>query len=68
MPFAQAYASIGVKKSAIRCLRRSIENGFFSYPYLASDPLLMPIREESEYAELMEAARKRHESFQASFF
>jgi DNA-binding winged helix-turn-helix (wHTH) protein/TolB-like protein len=65
---AQAYTTIGDKKSAIRWLRRSIEDGFFSYPYLATDLLLTPIRNESEYAELMEMARKRHDMFKALFF
>ena len=65
---AQAYASIGDKESAIRSLRRSIENGFFSYPYQASDPLLIPIRAEASYAGLMEVARKRHERFKSTFF
>jgi TolB-like protein len=65
---AQAYIKIGDKKSATRWLRRSIENGFFSYPYLATDPLLIPIRDESEFAKLIEMARKRHDRFNASFF
>ena len=65
---AQAYAKIGDRKSAIRWLRRSIEDGFFSYPYFGTDPLLIPIRNESEYPLLIEIARKRHDSFNASFF
>lgn len=65
---AQAYTKIGDKKSAIRWLRRSIENGFFSYPYLTTDPLLIPIRNESEYPVLIEIARKRHDRFKTLFF
>jgi DNA-binding winged helix-turn-helix (wHTH) protein/TolB-like protein len=65
---AQAYTKIGDKKSAIRWLRRSIEDGFFSYPYLATDPLLIPIRNESEYPVLIEIARKRHDRFKTLFF
>jgi tetratricopeptide (TPR) repeat protein len=65
---AQAYATIGDKKSAVRWLRRTIEDGFFSYPYLATDPLLTHIRDESESAVLIEMARKRHDRFKASFF
>ena len=65
---AQAYTKIGNKKSAILWLRRSIEDGFFSYPYLATDPLLIPIRNESEYPVLIEIARKRHDRFKALFF
>jgi hypothetical protein len=65
---AQAYITIGDKKSAVRWLGRSIEDGFFSYPYLATDPLLTPIRDESESAALIEMARKRHDRFNALFF
>jgi DNA-binding winged helix-turn-helix (wHTH) protein/TolB-like protein len=65
---AQAYTKIGDRKSAIRWLRRSIDDGFFSYPYLATDPVLTPIRNESEYPLLIEIARKRHDRFKALFF
>ncbi len=44
-------------------LQRSIESGFFSYPYLASHPLLDTLRSEPEFAQLMTLARTRHEAF-----
>jgi DNA-binding winged helix-turn-helix (wHTH) protein/TolB-like protein len=65
---AQAYASIGDKTSALRVLHRSIENGFFPYPYFATDPLLDSLRSESEFSKLMNAARQRHEEFKSRFF
>jgi DNA-binding winged helix-turn-helix (wHTH) protein/TolB-like protein len=65
---AQAYASIGDSASALRVLRRSIENGFFPYPYFAADPLLDPVRGDSEFPKLMNVARQRHERFKAEFF
>jgi tetratricopeptide (TPR) repeat protein len=65
---AQAYAAIGDKVSALRVLRRSIENGFFPYPYFVTDPLLDPLRNEGEFSELMDAARRRHEAFKRTFF
>jgi hypothetical protein len=36
---AQAYASLRDKASALRVLRHSIDNGFFTYPYFATDSL-----------------------------
>jgi tetratricopeptide (TPR) repeat protein len=36
----QAYSILGDKTSALRVLRRSIEGGFFCYPYFTTDPLL----------------------------
>lgn len=65
---AQGYAEIGDRISALRVLRRSIDNGFFSYPYFASDPLLASVRNESEFVKCMELARQRHETFKKKFF
>ena len=41
---AQAYSILGDKSAALRVLRGSVEGGFFSYPYLARDPLLESVR------------------------
>jgi len=65
---AQAYAVLGDKPSALRVLKQSIENGFFSYPYFATDPLLDNLRNEIEFSRLMNVARQRHEAFKAAFF
>ncbi|HKV41685.1 MAG TPA: winged helix-turn-helix domain-containing protein [Blastocatellia bacterium] len=65
---AQAYIALGDKDSGLRMLRRSIEDGFFCYPYFITDPLLEPVRGEPEYKTLMEQARKRHEEFKKTFF
>jgi DNA-binding winged helix-turn-helix (wHTH) protein/TolB-like protein/Flp pilus assembly protein TadD len=65
---AQAYAVLGDKESALRMLRYSIENGFFSYPYFQTDPLLDSLRQEPQFAELMNTARNRYESFKRAFF
>jgi len=65
---AQAYAELGDKPAALRVLRSSIDGGFFSYPYLMSDPLLDRLRGEEEFRTLLDSARKRHESFKQRFF
>jgi DNA-binding winged helix-turn-helix (wHTH) protein/TolB-like protein/Tfp pilus assembly protein PilF len=65
---AQAYAALGDKASALRMLRRSIEGGFFCYPYFINDALLENLRNESDYTALMERARQRHEEFKRKFF
>jgi tetratricopeptide (TPR) repeat protein len=64
---AQAFAALGDKPAALRLLRRSIEGGFFCYPYFTNDPLLDNLRGEAEFAELMEIARRRHEEFKRRF-
>lgn len=65
---AQAYAELGDKSSALRVLRRSIEGGFFSYPYLKSDPLFVTLRSEEEWKRLLAVAQQRHEAFKKRFF
>jgi hypothetical protein len=59
---------LGDKSSALHVLEQSIENGFFPYPYFASDPLLDRLRNEAEFSQLMSVARRRHEAFRQMFF
>ena len=65
---AQAYAVLGDKISAMRTLRMSVESGFFSYPYLSSDPLLTDLRREPQSDQILNRARQRHEAFKSAFF
>lgn len=65
---AQAFAVLGDKASALHMLRHSIGGGFFCFPYFQSDPLLENIRGESEFQNLLNEARTRHEQFQKTFF
>jgi len=65
---AQAYAVLGDTTSALRVLRTSVESGFFSYPYIAQDPLLNDLRNAPEFNEILNIARTRHEKFKSSFF
>ncbi len=65
---AQAYAVLGDKASAMRTLRLSIENGFFCYPYFTTDPLLDGLRNEPDFATLLNMAQQRHQAFKNSFF
>jgi DNA-binding winged helix-turn-helix (wHTH) protein/TolB-like protein/Tfp pilus assembly protein PilF len=65
---AQAYSVLRDKPAALRMLRRSIEGGFFCYPYFVNDTLLENLRGETEYAALLEQARQRHEEFKRKFF
>ena len=63
---AQACAVRGDKPSALRALRTSVESGFFSYPYLAKDPLLSALRSEPEFAQTLNMTRQRYEAFRSS--
>ncbi len=65
---AQAFAVANDKTSALRVLKRSIENGFFAYPYFISDPLLIKLRAEPEFTRLLGLAQQRHEAFRKLLF
>jgi DNA-binding winged helix-turn-helix (wHTH) protein/TolB-like protein len=65
---AQAYAVLGDEASALRVLRYSIENGFFCYPYFATDPLLERLHNEAEFTRLIKVAHERHDAFKSMFF
>jgi len=65
---AQAYAVLGDNTSAMRALRTSVESGFFSYPYIVKDPLLNDLHNEPEFAQILNIARQRYETFRSSFF
>lgn len=61
--FAQAYDALDHRQAALQSLNRSIEQGFFCYPYFASDPLLKNLRGMPEFAVALEKARQRHDAF-----
>jgi DNA-binding winged helix-turn-helix (wHTH) protein/TolB-like protein len=65
---SQAYSVLGDKTSALRVLRRSIESGFFCYPYFTTDPLLNGLRNDPEFTTLLNVSRQRHEAFRSKFF
>jgi hypothetical protein len=65
---AQAYGVLGDKVSALRMLRRTIEGGFFPYPYFERDPLLNNVRQEPDFTTLMNQARQRYLQFEMRFF
>jgi len=65
---AQAYAALGNAPAALRVLKRSVNGGFFPYPYIANDPLLDSLRQKPEFSEVLDIARKRRLAFAKAFF
>jgi TolB-like protein/DNA-binding winged helix-turn-helix (wHTH) protein len=63
---AQAYSVLGDKTSALRALRASVESGFFSYPYIAKDPLLSELHSEPDFTQILSIAHQRYEAFRNS--
>ncbi len=56
-----AYAQIGDASQAVRWLNDAARIGFPCYPWFARDPLLQPLREDTQFAALLERLRRQHE-------
>lgn len=65
--FTHFYALIGDKEKALKSLRQSVDGGFFSYPYISTDPLLENIRGTKEFQEILASVKQRHEAFKQRF-
>lgn len=65
---AVMYSGLGETEGALRCLRESVERGYYNYPFIQSDPLLEPVRDKPEFQEVLEEARSRHLYFRDKFF
>jgi tetratricopeptide (TPR) repeat protein len=61
------YALIGKKEDALRNLKKSIESGFFNFPYISNDPFLDNIRGTREFKNLLAQAKRRHQAFKLRF-
>lgn len=64
---AQAWSLAGEPSRSIAMLERSVDNGFFAYPYMLRDPLLANVRSEPALAAVLAKARVRHEAFRRRF-
>jgi TolB-like protein len=64
---AHFYALIGKKEDALRNLKKSIESGFFNFPYIGNDSFLDNIRGTREFKNLLAQAKKRHLAFKLRF-
>jgi tetratricopeptide (TPR) repeat protein len=64
---AQAYSVLGDSNAALEMLQRSTLGGFFCYDYLAHDPLLNPLRGSSEFASVLDQAKRRQQQFERRF-
>jgi serine/threonine protein kinase len=65
--FAHFYALIGDKENAIKSLKRSVDGGFFCYPYISKDPLIENIRDTATYIEILKGVKKRHLAFKEKY-
>jgi len=64
----QVYNVLGDKSSAYRFLREAIDHNFYCHACFVRDPLLISLHGETQYAELINLARERHEMFKRKYF
>jgi DNA-binding winged helix-turn-helix (wHTH) protein/TolB-like protein/Tfp pilus assembly protein PilF len=64
----QIYSVLGDKSSGYRFLREAIDHNFYCHVCLAHDPLLASLHGEAPYAELLDLARERQQSFKRKYF
>ena len=65
---AQGYAALDARSDALRLLKRAIDQNFICYPYFDNDPLLVNLREEPAFAEILAIASQRHSDFKRKLF
>ncbi len=61
--FANVYGLYGKKKDCIRLLNKCIEDGFFNYHVLSTDPFLDPVRDDPDFQKILSKAKSKHENF-----
>ncbi len=64
---SQGYAVLGDRRAALRVMRRSVDGGFFCYPYLQNDPLFVAYRKDDEFQRILKDALRRHAAFRSKF-
>lgn len=58
---ARQLAYLGDAGRATRVLKSTVEEGYFCYPQMASDPWLDPIRGDAEFKRILEQAQALHQ-------
>ena len=66
--FAQMYGLLSDTASCNRCLRRTVEGGFFNYPLMSQDVFFKSVNDDSEFQEIIELAKNKHLAFKRELF
>ncbi len=65
---AQNYALLGDAYGCIRTLKKTIELGFFNYPFMLTDSFLDPVRDHPEFQSVLAVAKEKHDAFKNKYF
>ena len=64
---AQLLSLAGYREAALDQLEVAVDQGFFSYPYLVSDPVTAELRDDPRFLEIIAEAEARHLAFGQRF-
>jgi DNA-binding winged helix-turn-helix (wHTH) protein len=64
---ARSFARLAMHDAALASLRRVVDDGYFCYPALVSDPWLDGVRATTAFEAVLETARGRHVSAREAF-
>jgi len=65
--YAHFYVILDEKEKALSALEKSVDRGFFPYPYIKSDLLTKPIHNDPKFKQILEKAKIRHELYEKRF-
>jgi hypothetical protein len=60
-------ARLGLRDRALSVLHRSVEGGFYTPTFLASDPWLDSLRGDAEFESIVQRAQERHGEARRAF-
>jgi len=66
--FAGIYSLLGDREGCARLLKRAVEGGFFNYPHMIWNPFFDTVRDDREFLEILEVAKKKHNAFKERYF
>ncbi|MCK5400192.1 MAG: hypothetical protein KAJ28_01035 [Flavobacteriaceae bacterium] len=65
---ATTYAKLEDSESCIRCIGIAVDNGYYNYPFMITDPFLDLVRDDPRLNQILEQAKQRHIYFKTHFF
>ena len=65
--YTHFYIMLNDNEKALNALEKSVDNGFFCYPYIKSDPLTKSIHDNPRFKQIMQKAKIRHELYEKRF-
>lgn len=63
-----AFAYLDDKEGAIRTFKKTVDNGFFCYPYFLRDPIVGKFKSDERFQQILETARQKHLKFKEIYY